>query len=165
MVLSRRDYVEAEIFNPTNSGTPQGSVISPLLANIALDGMEKLLSQYEKIKVYKYLEKKTGRIRKYRKKSNKYGFCRYADDFLVTAQSREDIEAIKPILEQWLAERGLELNQEKTNIVHIEQGINYLGFNIRQFHGRCLIKPEKEKVKGLLLKIRQWLKNIPAINR
>ncbi|WP_235595832.1 reverse transcriptase domain-containing protein [Mastigocoleus testarum] len=106
-------YVEAEIFNPTNSGTPQGSVISPLLANIALDGMEKLLSQYEKIKVYKYLEKKTGRIRKCRKKSNKYGFCRYADDFLVTAQSREDIEAIKPILEQWLAEKGLELNQEK----------------------------------------------------
>ena len=154
-------YVEAEIFKATDSGTPQGGLISPLLANIALDGMEKLLSQYQKTKVYEYFEKKKGQIRKCRKKSNKYGFIRYADDFLVTAESPEDIEAIKPILEQWLSERGLELNQEKTQLVHIEQGFNYLGFNIRQFQGKCLTKPEKEKVKGLLSRIRNWLKQHP----
>ncbi len=155
-------YVEAEIFNPTHSGTPQGGTISPLLANIALDGMEKLLSQYKKVKVYEYFEPKKGKYRKCRKKSHKYGFIRYADDFLVTAPTREDIEAIKPILEQWLSERGLELNQDKTKIVHIKDGFNYLGFNIRQFQGKCLTRPEKEKVKLLLSKIRNWLKKHPA---
>ena len=100
-------YVEAEIFSPTNSGTPQGGTISPLLANIALNGMEQLLSQFKKVKVYEYFDKKKGKYRKCRKKSDKYGFIRYADDFLVTAQNREDIEAIKPILEHWLSKRGL----------------------------------------------------------
>ena len=155
-------YVEAEILNPTNIGTPQGGSISPLLANIALDGMEEILSQHQKVKEYKYFDKKKGKYRTCRKKSNKYGFIRYADDFLVTAQSKEDIEAIKPILEQWLKERGLELNQEKTNIVHIEQGFDYLGFNIRQFHGKCLPRPEKDQVKSLLSRIRDWLKKHPS---
>ncbi len=155
-------YVEAEIFNPTNSGTPQGGTISPLLANIALDGMEQLLSQFQKVKVYEYFEKKKGKYRKCRKKSDKYGFIRYADDFLVTAQTREDIEAIKPIIEKWLAKRGLELNQEKTKIINIEDGFNYLGFNVRQFQGKCLPKPSKAKIKAFLAKIRKWLKEHPS---
>ena len=94
-------YGEIEVFNPTNSVTPQGGTISPLLANIALDGMEEVLSPYQKVKEYKYFDKKKGKHRTCRKKSNRYGFIRYADDFVVTAQTNEDLEAIKPILEQW----------------------------------------------------------------
>ena len=96
------------------------------------------------------------------KKSDKYGFIRYADDFLVTAQNREDIEAIKPILEQWLSKRGLELNQEKTKIININDGFNYLGFNVRQFQGKCLPKPSKGQVKAFLAKVRKWLKEHPS---
>ena len=83
---------------------------------------------------------------------------KYADDFVVTATSREDIEAILPKIEQWLAERGLQLNKEKTRIVHINEGFNFLGFNLRQYNGKLLIKPQKEKVLQFLQEIRDWLK-------
>ena len=126
-------YVEAEIFNATTSGVPQGGVISPLLSNIALDGMQALLG---------------GRM----------GFIRYADDFVITAKSKEQLEAIKPTIEEWLRERGLELNHEKTRIVSIYDGFNFLGFNVRMFQGKCLFKPQKEKVLGFLRELRAWLK-------
>lgn len=135
---------------------------SPLLANIALDGMDELLSQFKKVKVYQYSDKKTGKIKTSQKKSNRYGFVRYCDDFIVTAQIREDIEVIISILIEWLRLRGLELNQEKTNIVHIEQGFNYLGFHIRQFKHSCFTLPQKEKVKEFLKEIRDWLKANPS---
>lgn len=144
-------YVEAEIFYPTAQGTPQGGVISPLLANIALDGMEALLSQVQQ----------TTQIKKSRRKQ--YGFIRYADDFIVTAKTRQEIEAIVPILTQWLSERGLELNSEKTQIVNIQTGFNFLGVTVRQFKGHCLPKPQKDKVLAFLRGIRQWLKQHPAM--
>jgi RNA-directed DNA polymerase len=77
-------YVEKQILHATESGTPQGGVISPLLANIALDGMQKLLG-------------------------NKFGFVRYADDFIVCARTREEADSAKVLLQDWLAERGLVL--------------------------------------------------------
>lgn len=80
-------YVEAEVFHPTLSGTPQGGICSPILANIALDGIDELLAQFKKVKAYKYSDKKTGKIKTCQKKSNRYGFVRYADDFIVTALS------------------------------------------------------------------------------
>lgn len=155
-------YIEAEVFHPTTSGTPQGGICSPILANIALDGIDELLAQFKKSKAYQYSDKKTGKIKTCQKKSNRYGFIRYADDFIVTAKTREDIEAIVPILSRWLELRGLELNQEKTNIVHVEQGFNFLGFNIRQFKGSCFTVPQKEKVKEFLQGIRDWLKAHPS---
>ena len=100
-----------------------------------------------------------GRQKISRKTSNRYGFIRYADDFLVTAETKEDIEAIVPTIEIWLAERGLELNKEKTSITHVGEGINFLGFHIRQFNGSCYTLPQKEKVLSLLKKIRDWLQN------
>lgn len=150
-------YVEAEMFHKTESGTPQGGIISPLLANIALNGIEALLSQFYKVNTYTLKSGKQAGNKK-KKKDATYGFIRYADDFIITAKSREDIEAIIPTLQEWLKERGLELNQEKTNISHVEEGFNFLGFNIRQFKGKCLIKPQKEKVKIFLKNIRKWLK-------
>lgn len=151
-------YVEAEMFHETKSGVPQGGIISPLLANIALDGLDELLSQHKKVKVYQSLENKSGKIKSVKQKQNKYGFIRYADDFIVTAQIREDIEAIIPVINEWLKERGLTLSQEKTRITHVGKGINFLGFHIRQFKGKTLTLPQKEKVLTKLREIRAWLK-------
>jgi RNA-directed DNA polymerase len=149
-------YVEAEVLNPTPCGAAQGAVISPMLLNIALDGMERLLDQYSKVKEYTIHSR--GRTWTSRVKSKKYGFSRYADDLLVTAQTREDIEAIKPILADWLSIRGLTFNEEKTRIVPITYGVNFLGVQIRHFGGRCLTVPQKEKVLSFLREVRAWLK-------
>jgi len=127
-------YVEDEIFHATTSGVPQGGVISPLLANIALDGLERLCRE------------------------SRCGFIRYADDFIVTARRREDLVKLKPHIEEWLKKRGLILNAEKTRIVSIQDGFNFLGFNMRHYHGKCLTLPQKEKVTDFLRRIRQWLK-------
>ncbi|MFZ1026662.1 MAG: group II intron reverse transcriptase/maturase [Limnoraphis robusta] len=140
-------YVESEIFHETESGTPQGGIISPLLANIALDGIEQFLSQFKK---------RQGKNKSPR--APKYGFVRYADDFIITAETLIDIEEIIPSVKELLKTRGLELNEDKTNIVHVEQGFNFLGFNVRHFQGSCLVKPQKEKVKLFLREIREWLK-------
>jgi RNA-directed DNA polymerase len=128
----RAGYVEADIFHDTTSGVPQGGVVSPVAANIALDGLQALIGP-------------------------KMGFIRYADDFICTARTKEQIEAIKPVIERWLAERGLVLNHEKTKIVSVDDGFDFLGFNVRHYHGKCLIKPQKAKVLALLRKIRKWL--------
>lgn len=156
-------YVEAEVFHETNSGTPQGGIVSPLLANIALNGMEGLLASYKKVKAYQYIPKGRNKTRTVEKSSDRYGLIRYADDFIITAETKEDISAIVPILTEWLAHRGLELNQDKTNIVHIEQGFNFLGFNVRSLKGSCFQIPQKEKVLQLLREIRLWLKTHPTV--
>lgn len=117
-------YLDKAVLNPTRIGTPQGGVISPLLANIGLHGL-----QYHLQKV-----------------NPKIGFIRYADDFLVTARSLEEINGIIAELETWLKSRSLELSPEKTRIVHINDGVNFLGFNLRRYDGKLLIKPQKEDV-------------------
>lgn len=155
-------YVEAEMFHATDEGVPQGGVISPLLLNIALNGMEQLLSSYVTISTHQPpVDAK--RARPYKKKSPTYGYCRYADDFLITAKTKVDIEAIIPVLQNWLNVRGLELNWEKTQIVSVEQGCHFLGFTIRHFKHKCLCRPQKEKVKALLKRIRDWLRNHPTV--
>jgi RNA-directed DNA polymerase len=81
----------------------------------------------------------------------------------ITATSKQDIEAIVPVIETWLKPRGLELNPEKTKITHISQGVDFLGFHIRQFKGHCYTLPQKAKVHAFLRRIRAWLKaNISA---
>ncbi len=92
-------YMENEIFHPTESGTPQGGVISTLLANIALHGLGELLSSYVKLKEYQS-SPKAKRQRVTRQKLPRYGFCRYADDFIVTAETKEDLEFVLPISEK-----------------------------------------------------------------
>lgn len=120
--------------------------------------MDGLVSQYEKTKEYRYFHKKRGKFRVSKQKSRKYGFIRYADDYIVTAETKEDIEAIIPELEGFLRERGLTHNQEKTKITHIKDGFNFLGFHIRQFKGKVLTLPQKDKVLAKLREIRAWLK-------
>lgn len=135
----RAGYVEKEFFHATTTGVQQGGVISPVIANIALDGLEELLG-------------------------STYGFIRYADDFVATARSKEQLDALKPKIELWLAERGLALNLEKTRIVNVNDGFNFLGFHIRRFHGKCLTKPQKEKVLDFLKRIREWLHAHKAVS-
>lgn len=126
-------YVEKEILHATTSGVPQGGIISPLLSNIALNGMEELCH-------------------------GQFGFIRYADDFVITARRKEDLERFVPSIEEWLKLRGLILNAEKTRIVSIDDGFDFLGFNVRKYRGKCLLKPQKQKVLGFLRGLRQWLK-------
>ena len=152
-------YVEMGHIHSTNSGTPQGSSISPLLANIALHGLEEFLAQFITKTKYRYAN---GKMTTYTRE--RYGFIRFADDFIVTARNLEDIDYIKPFIEGWLKNRGLELNQDKTRIVNVESGFNFLGFNIRQYKGKCLTKPQKEKVLAKIKEIREWLKNNPHVS-
>jgi RNA-directed DNA polymerase len=133
--------VELGALDPTTMGTPQGGIISPLLANIALDGMERLFGA----------ERPDGRhiTPCLRRGSNRgINLIRYADDFVVTAPSREVLEGyVIPRLDGFLASRGLELSQAKTRIVHIDDGFDFLGFNLRHFpNGKLLVRPQKEKV-------------------
>ena len=139
-------YMEEDIFYPTDEGTPQGGIISPVLANLTLDGLETLLR------------------RKFPRSSRrcngaKVHLVRYADDFVVTGGSRELLENdIRPLVEQFLKERGLELAQEKTRITHIDEGFDFLGQNVRKYQGTLLIKPSKKSVKRFLTKIRRLIK-------
>ncbi len=111
-------------YNPTEMGTPQGGVISPLLANIGLHGLEN-----------------------YIKSTNpKLGVVRYADDFVVTARDKGSLEIAQDQIKQWLSTRGLELSAEKTLITSMEEGFDFLGFNHRHYNGKLLIKPSKKKV-------------------
>lgn len=86
-----------------------------------------------------------------------YGCVVYADDLIVCANTREKIEAAKSTIEEWLKPRGLILHPEKTRIVHIDDGFNFLSFNIRKYKGKCLVKPQKEKVLAFLAELRMWL--------
>ena len=150
-------YVEAEMFHPTAKGAPQGGSLSPLLMNVVLNGLGDLLSGYTHVTV-KQPSPGAKRQKPYQRKSATYGYCRYADDFVITAKCKADIEAIIPVLEQWLRERGLKLHPDKTQIVHVQQGFHFLGFTIRHLGGKCLCVPQKEKVKAFIQGIRDWLK-------
>jgi len=120
-------------------GTPQGGIISPILANMALDGLERNLK--DKI---------------HRKPSLKVNVVRYADDFIVTAKSKELLEEqITPAIETFLLERGLVLSKEKTRITHIEEGFDFLGQTVRKFDGKLLIKPAKENIRVFMTKTRE----------
>jgi len=134
-----------KILTPTKEGTPQGGIISPTLANATLDGMEKLMKEsYRNILVRK------GKV--YCPKVN---LIRYADDFVVTAENREMLEDIKILLTDFLAQRGLTLSEEKTLITHISNGFDFLGFNIRKYNGKLLIKPSKKSQKKIMEKLHE----------
>ena len=132
-------YVERKTFHATEEGTPQGGIISPVLCNLTLDGLERLLNE--------------------RFKRRKVNMVRYADDFVVTGDSKERLrDEVKPVIEAFLADRGLELSKEKTHIVRIEEGFDFLGQHVRKYNGKLVIKPAKKAVKGLLAKVGGILK-------
>src|SRR6266446_3720787 len=139
-------YMEKQVLHPTEEGTPQGGIVSPVLANMALDGLEKRLRET-------FPKPKTG----YNAKVN---FVRYADDFLITGASKELLEKeVKPLVERFMSERGLELSPEKTVITHIEEGFDFLGQNVRKYNGKMLIRPSKKNVTAFLDKVRNIIKD------
>ena len=134
-------YWEKEQLFPTSAGTPQGGLISPLLANLALDGMEQA-------------------VKAVTKRSDKVNFVRYADDFVVTGATRELLEQkVKPALTAFLKERGLELSEQKTVITHIETGFNFLGHTVRKHGVKLLITPAKSKAQNLRQKISRLIQS------
>jgi RNA-directed DNA polymerase len=136
-------YLEQHVLHPTEAGTPQGGIISPVLANLALDGLEAVLGQ---------AFPKTTRAGK----AAKVNLVRYADDFVITGCSRELLETrVRPLVEAFLAERGLRLSPEKTVITPIEAGFDFLGQNVRKYGGKLLIKPSARSVKEVVAELRQ----------
>ena len=144
--------VDRGVFAETTAGTPQGGIVSPLLANIALHGMESALGvAYQRNNGFYEIK-------------SKRAIVRYADDFVIFADTREDAEAAKSDIARWLAGRGLELSQEKTTIRHLTEGFDFLGFNVRQYPVlntrtgyKLLIKPSKESVADFKHRMkREW---------
>ncbi|UUX92253.1 group II intron reverse transcriptase/maturase [Methanoplanus endosymbiosus] len=158
-------FMEGDRLFPTIAGTPQGGVISPILANMVLNGFENLLGK-------RFCSNKKGTISKNYNK-HKVNFIRYADDVVITADSEETAEEIKEILSGFLSERGLQLSEEKTRITHISEGFTFLGWEFRKFRNKLLIKPSKksirtytEKVHDILRKGKSWTQDaiIGSIN-
>jgi len=140
-VWLKSGYMERGMLNQTNEGTPQGGIISPALANMALDGMEALLQSSFK-------------------RQDKVHMVRYADDFIITGNSKELLQdKVKPLIEKFLMERGLTLSEEKTLITHIDKGFDLLGFNFRKYKGKLLTKPAKSSIARVKEKIRDILKS------
>jgi RNA-directed DNA polymerase len=140
-------YMDQGIYHDTPTGTPQGGVISPLLANIALHGMEAALA------IKRNIRGQTISTR---------AVVRYADDFVVFCETKEDTDQVIHILTDWLAQRGLTLAPDKTRVVHLTEGFDFLGFNIRHYKDtrtntgfKLLIKPSKQSVNTLRKKLRQ----------
>jgi RNA-directed DNA polymerase len=147
---------------PTSSGTPQGSIISPTLANMVLDGLENHINQVCGIR---YVGERCINPKQ-------VYFVRYADDFVVTANDRDLLEEqIKPAIRDFLAVRGLSLSEEKTHITHIDAGFDFLGQNVRKYKGKLLIMPAEKSIKAVLSKIKDIIrryctaKTIDLINK
>src|SRR6266487_3033210 len=138
-------YIDKHLFHQTEEGTPQGGPISPVLANLTLDGLEDKL--------------RTLRPGYHQHRRAKINLVRFADDFIITGSSKELLEdEVKPLVEAFMKERGLELSAEKTLITHITDGFDFLGQNVRKYEEKLIIKPSKKNVKTFVEKIRKVVK-------
>lgn len=137
-------YIDNGAFHQTELGTPQGGLASPTLLVLTLSGLEKAVHAATNIR------------------TDKVNLSIYADDFIITGASKEVLESkVKPVVESFLKERGLELSQEKTKITHIDDGFDFLGTNVRKYKGKCIIKPSKKSIKNFLTNIRETIKSNP----
>lgn len=139
-------YMEDGSFYPTLAGTPQGGIISPAIANMVLDGLERVAKDavppHSKVHV-----------------------VRYADDFIITGGSKELLESrVIPAIKDFLAERGLRLSSEKSKIARIEDGFDFLGANVRKYKGKLLIKPSKDNLRSFTRKLREFVRGHRGIS-
>ena len=139
------DWLKAGVFEPgkgfapTEEGTPQGGVVSPLLLNVALHGLEEAAGvRYRTTGTY------AGEAM-----PNSPTLVRYADDMVALCHSQEQAEQVKARLAEWLAPRGLVFNEDKTKIVHLSEGFDFLGFNVRRYRVKLLIKPSEAAERRL----------------
>lgn len=134
-------YVDENVTHRTEEGAPQGGIASPTLLNLTLSGLEETVTRATKRK-------------------DKVHFSIYADDFIITGSTKEVLEQkVKPLVESFLRERGLELSQEKTKITHIDDGFDFLSTNIRKYKGKYISKPSKKSVQTFLKDIRETIKS------
>lgn len=135
-------FVERGRLFPTEAGTPQGGIISPVLANLTLDGLERTLKSAFPRRA-------------------KLNFIRYADDFIVTAVSKELLETkVKPLIAEFLATRGLTLSETKTVITHVADGFDFLGFRVRKFKDFLHVGPSPANTKRLYAKVSAMLRKL-----
>ena len=141
-------YIETQKLYQTEKGTPQGSPISPVICNMVLDGLEyKILEKYHKTKI------------KGKAYFPEVNFVRYADDFIVTGETKELLKnGVLPIIREFLKERGLELAENKTVITHITDGFDFLGCNVKWYNDKLLIMPSDKNYKAVINKIRGVIK-------
>jgi len=142
-------YMEGAKYFDTEEGSPQGGIISPILCNMTLDGLQNLVVD-----------------RKRRHKRSKLNIIRYADDLIVTGPNPEQLQSeIRPQLENFLAERGLKFSQEKTHLTHINDGFNFLGFHFKKYNNqKFLIRPADGKSCDLVQKARELLKQYRGVS-
>ena len=141
-------YIDRNVFYDTEAGTPQGGIASPVLANMALDGLEATIANQP---------------HRGTKRQAKLHLIRFADDFVITGNSKALLgEDIEPGVVQFMAERGLSLSAEKTKLTDIQEGFDFLGQNVRKYNGKLLIKPSQRSIKEILTKIRDAIKANPG---
>ena len=138
-------FIEKGALFPTLAGTPQGGIISPVLANLTLDGLQNELT-----KLFRTVREA---------RAAKVNLVRYADDFIITGSSKEFLEnEVKPLVVKFLATRGLILSEKKTKITHVTEGFDFLGWNARWFKGTLVTQPAEKNIKAFLEKIRTLLR-------
>ena len=132
-------------FAPTDQGVPQGGVISPVLLNIALHGMEHAAGvRYRRVGVDGVDTMPGSPV-----------LVRYADDLIALCHSRDQAHEVKAALAEWLTPRGLAFNDDKTRIVSVDDGFDFLGFNVRRYpNGKLLITPSADAVRRLRARLR-----------
>ena len=145
----RSGYTDADRLYPTTQGVPQGGLISPVIGNLVLDGLEQVVK---------------GKTERFRRK-HQISFVRYADDFIITANNREVLENLTPGIEAFLSERGVSLSEEKTKITPLSEGFNFLGQTVRKHKrrngkvGKLQITPSKASFQAIKSKIRTLCKS------
>jgi len=142
----RSGVINDRIFEKTEQGTPQGGIISPTIANMVLDGLEKVVRD-------------TAASR-----NTSLNFVRYADDFIITGKNAYVLSIVKDIVQLFLRKRGVSLSEEKTKITHIDQGFDFLGFNVRKYDGKLLTKPSKASIDSFWLKVRELFREHRSVN-
>lgn len=153
--------IENGRFASSEEGTPQGGVISPLLLNVALHGLEEAAG-------VRYL--KAADTLDARSVPGTPVLVRYADDLVACCHSRQQAELVKDRLAGWLAPRGLAFNEDKTHIVHLEEvGFDFLGYNIRRYRrgtrpAKLLIKPNSDAVKRIHRRLADEMRRMRGSN-
>jgi RNA-directed DNA polymerase len=149
-------YIENYHLFPTEKGTPQGGPISPIIGNMALNGLENALAM-------RFYSRSDGTIDKSHQNKNKVNYVRFADDLVATADSPETAHEIIDLIQTFLDPRGLKLSEEKTLVTNIKEGFNFLGWQFRKYKGKLLSKPSKEsqtevirKISNVISKAKAW---------
>lgn len=141
-------------FAPTEEGTPQGGVVSPVLLNVALHGMEEAAG----------VRYRTFGVNAGKTVPGSPVLVRYADDLVVMCVNREKADEVTERLTGWLATRGLAFNEEKTQVVHLDEGFDFLGFNVRRYRGKLLIKPSKAALKRHRKRLTDEMRSLRGAN-